>query len=44
MMPEPSIQDLTAYNELIISLITLRMIFKDTEKIKKATRKLYELY
>ena len=43
-MPEPSIQDLTAYNELIFTLITLRMILKDTEKIKKATRKLYELY
>ena len=31
-MPKRSIQNLTTYSELTTSLITLRLILKDTEK------------
>ena len=40
-MLKPSIQNLTTYNELITSLITLRLILKDTEK---EPRRLHEDY
>ena len=33
-MSKPSIQDLKSCNELIIDLITLRLVLKDTEKTK----------
>ena len=34
-MPKQTECDLTAYDELITDLITLRLILKDTEKTKK---------
>ena len=40
-MLKPSIQNLTTYNELITSLITLRLILKDTDK---EPRSLHEDY
>ena len=34
IIPEPSVQDLKSCNELITKLITLRLVLKDTEKMK----------